>query len=104
MFSHLLERESEAFITTESPLLPWLVRHCGWTVRADGRTYSRLKGREYTSDISIFGEAIWYKLPKTADLTKLDDRTAIWLIGEWCSFGRISSTEGRKASAGMKER
>ena len=30
---------------------------------------------------SIFGEAIWYKLPKTADLTKLDDRwrTAIWL-------------------------
>ena len=31
--------------------------------------------------IAIFGEAIWYKLPKTADLTKLDDRwrTAIWL-------------------------
>ena len=73
--------------TTESPLLPWLVRHCGWilsrgAVRADGRTgYSRLKGREYTSGIAIFGEAIWYKLPKTANLTKLDDRwrTAIWL-------------------------
>ena len=30
----------------------------------------------------MFGEAIWYKLPKTADLTKLDDRwrTAIWLV------------------------
>ena len=74
-------------VTTESPLLPWLVRHCGWilsrhAVRADGRTgYSRLNGREYTAGISIFGEAIWYKLPKTADLTKLDDRwrTAIWL-------------------------
>ena len=51
-------------------------------VRADGRTgHSRLKGREYTAGISIFGEAMWYKLPKTADLTKLDDRwrTAIWL-------------------------
>ena len=51
-------------------------------MRADGRTgYSRLKGREYTSGIAFFGEANWYKLPKTADLTKLDDRwrTAIWL-------------------------
>ena len=74
-------------ITTESPLLPWLVRHCGWilsryAVRADGRTgYSRLQGREYTSGIAIFGETIWYKLPKTADLTNFDDRwrTAIWL-------------------------
>ena len=74
-------------ITTESPLLPWLVRHCGWilsryAVRADCRTGdSRLKGREYTAGIPIFGEAIWYKLNKTADLTKLDDRwpTAVWL-------------------------
>ena len=51
-------------------------------MRADGRTgYSRLKGREQTAGIAIFGEAIWYKLPKVADLTKLDDRwrTAIWL-------------------------
>ena len=74
-------------ITTETPLLPWLVRLYEWilsrhVVRADGRTgYSRLKGRKYTSGIATFGEAIWYKLPKTADLTKLDDRrrTAIWL-------------------------
>ena len=42
-------------VTTESPLLPWLVRHCEWilsryAVRADGRTgYSRLKGGEYTA-------------------------------------------------------
>ena len=51
-------------------------------MRADGRTgHSRLKGREHTGGIPIFGEAIWYKLPKTADLTKLGDRwrTAIWL-------------------------
>ena len=51
-------------ITTESPLLPSLVRHCGWifsrcAVRADSRTgYSRLQGREYTAGISIFGEAV----------------------------------------------
>ena len=52
-------------------------------MRADGRTgYSQLKGREYTSGIAIYGEVIWYKLSKTADLTKLDDRwrTAIWLV------------------------
>ena len=49
-------------------------------MRADGITgYKRLKGREYTAGISIFREAIWYKLPKTADLTKLDERTPIWL-------------------------
>ena len=83
---YLIEK-AKLEITTESPLLPWLVRHCGWilsrfAVRADGSTgYSRLQGREYTSGIAAFGEAIWYKLPKTAHLTKLDDRwrTAIWL-------------------------
>ena len=86
-FRIYLREKAKVDITTESPLLPWLVRHCGWilcryAVRADGRTgYSRLKGREYTAGIAIFGEAIWYKLPKVADLTKLDDRcrTAIWL-------------------------
>ena len=86
-FRIYLKEKAKMEITTESPLLPRLVRHCGWilsryAVRADGRTgYSRLKGREYTAGIAIFGEAIWQKLPKTADLTKLDDRwgTAIWL-------------------------
>ena len=61
--------------------------NCGWilsryAVGSDGRTgYARLKGREHTAGISIFGEANWYKLSKTADLTKLDDRwrTSIWL-------------------------
>ena len=51
-------------------------------MRADGRTgYSRLKGREYTAGISIFGEAIWHDLLMTGELAKLDDRwcTAIWL-------------------------
>ena len=86
-FRIYLREKAKLEVTTESPLLPWLVRHCGWilsrcAVRADGRTgYSRLKGREHTSGIATFGEAIWCKLPKTADLTKLDDRcrTAIWL-------------------------
>ena len=86
-FRTYLREKAKLEITTQSPLLPWLVRHCGWilsryAVRSDGRTgYSRLKGRECTAGKSIFGEAIWCKLPKTADLTKLDDRwrTAIWL-------------------------
>ena len=86
-FRIYLREKAKVEITTESPLLPWLVRHCGWilcryAVRADGRTgYSRLKGREFSAGVAIFGEAIWYKLPKAADLTKLDDRwrTAIWL-------------------------
>ena len=48
-------------------------------MRADGRTgCSRLKGRENTVGISIFGEAIWYKLPETADLTKLDALRSGW--------------------------
>ena len=83
MLSHLFAGESK----DGDLAVAWLVRHCGWilsryVVRADGRTgRSRLKGREYTIGKSIFGEEIWYKLPKTTDLTKLDDRwrTAIWL-------------------------
>ena len=73
-------------ITTESPLLPWLVRHCGWILsryaaRSNGwRGYSGRKGRDCTAGISIFGEATWCKQPNTGELTKLDDwRTAIWL-------------------------
>ena len=86
-FRIYLREKAKMEVTTESPLLPWLVRHCGWilsryAVKAEGRTgYSRLKRREYTAGISIFAEAIWYKLPMSADLRKLDDRwrTAIWL-------------------------
>ena len=44
-------------------------------VDGDGRTgYTRPKGREYTAGKSVFAEPIWYNLPKTADLTMLDDR------------------------------
>ena len=63
-FRIYLREKAKMEITTESPLLPWLVRHCGWilsryAVRADGRTgYSRLKGREYTSGIAVLGEAL----------------------------------------------
>ena len=100
-FRIYLREKAKMEITTESPLLPWLVRHCGWilsryAVRADGRTgYSRLKGREYTAGVPIFGEAIWYKLPKTDDLTKLDDRwrTVIWLGKSDRSDGHIIGLE-----------
>ena len=83
-----------------------------WAVTpwAYGRTgYSRFKGREYTASISIVGEAIWCNLPKTADLTKLDDRWAhCHLAGKngpkrwthhrirvWGRTCTISSTESR---------
>ena len=52
-------------------------------MRSDGRAgYCRPKGLDHTSRIAIFGEAMWYNVPKTADLTKLDGhwRTAI-LVG-----------------------
>ena len=86
-FCIYLREKAKMEMATESTLLPWLVRHCAWILsryaaRADGGTgCSRLKVREYTSGIATFAEAIWYKLPKTADLTKLNDRfrTAIWL-------------------------
>ena len=87
MFSYLLEREkTKVEITTESPLLTWLVRHCGWilwrhAVGADGMTgYWRLKEREFSAGIAIFGEAIWYKLPKVADLTKLENTSLEWTL------------------------
>ena len=79
-FRIYLREKAKMEITTDSPLLPWLVRHCGWilsgyAVRADSRTgYSSLKRREYTAGLSIFGEAIWCKLSKTTDLTKVHDR------------------------------
>ena len=47
VFRIYLREKAKLEITTESPVLPWLVRHCGWissryAVRADGRTrYSR---------------------------------------------------------------
>ena len=42
-FRIYLREKAKVEITTESPLLPWLVRHCGWilclyAVRAEGRT------------------------------------------------------------------
>ena len=49
-FRIYLSEMAKMVIKTVSPLLPWLVRHCGWilsryAVRADGRTgYSRVKG------------------------------------------------------------
>ena len=61
---------------TESPLLPWLVRHRGWilsryAVRADGRTgYSRLKEREYTS-LSAGGVFLTGAAPSSTKLSEI---------------------------------
>ena len=118
-FRIYLREKAKLEITIESELLPWLVRHCGWilsryAVRADGRTgYSRLKGRECTSGIAIFGEAIWYKLPKTAatiagalrfswrSRTEAMSTSSDWrMVQSW-----HDQFDGKsKASAGMRER
>ena len=88
-------------ITTESPLLPWLVRHCGWilsryAVRADGRTgYSRLKGREYTVGTAIFGELVSQN-STTAGISR-NSTTAGAL-----RFGWRSQTEAMSTSSDWK--
>ncbi|CAK0841766.1 unnamed protein product [Prorocentrum cordatum] len=76
---------------TGHPLVPWLVRHCGWCicmyrVRADGQTgYERLKGRPYNGKIALFGECLWYRTPDASRLSSLDERwtTCIWLGKSW---------------------
>ena len=84
-------------------------------MRADGRIgCSRLKRCEYTSGIAIIGETIWCKLPKTADLTKLDDRWRTWgsrteamsTSSDWrMEQSWHDQFDGKsKASAGMSER
>ena len=63
MFSHLVERESEIgdhdWVSTVAVFGQTLWMDLEYAEKADGRTWhSRLKRREYTSGIAIFGEAI----------------------------------------------
>eukprot|EP00974_Lingulodinium_polyedra_P006548 622568-Lingulodinium_polyedra.AAC.1 len=59
-----IKEHAKVTITTESPLLDWLVRHAGWllnhyAVRDDGKTgHERLKGRPYGGKIAMFGECV----------------------------------------------
>ena len=56
-FRIYLREMAKMDITTESPLLPWLIRHCGWilsrhAVRADGRTGFSTQGTRVHSRYS----------------------------------------------------
>ena len=74
-FRIYLREKAKMEVTTESPLLPWLVRHCGWIL-------SRY--------------AIW--LEKS-------DRSDEHIIGSENGDVLARSFDGKsKASAGMKER
>eukprot|EP00971_Amphidinium_carterae_P181152 3593600-Amphidinium_carterae.1 len=83
----MLKEKAKTEIGTSSPILPWMVRHSGWVishyhVRADGHTaHRRLKGRDYRGQIACFGEVVWYKIPETHRLGKLEERwkSAVWL-------------------------
>ena len=76
-------------ITTDHPLMPWLVRHSAWLVSrylvhsADRRTsYFRRWEREYNSHVCQFGEAIHFKRNQPAHMVQkleLHWNPGIWL-------------------------
>ena len=74
-FRIYLREKAKLEITTESPLLP-----NPRPLRCETRRNNGILQNQRTR-IHSWREAMLYKLPKTADLTKLDDRwrTAIWL-------------------------
>eukprot|EP00971_Amphidinium_carterae_P079080 1564619-Amphidinium_carterae.1 len=83
----MLKDKAKVEINVSSMVLPWMVRHAGWVIshyhiRADGCTaHRRLKGRDYKGQIACFGELVWYKIPETHRLGKLEERwkSAVWL-------------------------
>ena len=82
-----LEHRLGTVVPTDSPLLPWLVRHAGATISRyqkglDGLTaYRRLRGREYDRVMIEFGECVWYLLNKDKDRGKIAPRwdTGVYL-------------------------
>ena len=98
-----LEARYQDSINEEHPILPWVVRHAAATLNRylkgpDGRTpYSRLKGRNFRTEVAEFGECIWYLKPESKGKTKLKSRweTGIWLgIREESGETLIGTKEG----------
>ena len=82
-----LETNYDISITSQRPIIPWLVRHAvyllnRYATHADGNTsFYRRWNKEHRTPLCEFGEAVLYQLPHAKDLPKLDNRflPAIWL-------------------------
>ena len=82
-----LEHNYNIRITSQHPIMPWLVRHSvyllnRYAVHADGNTsFFRRWNKKHQSPLCEFGETVQYQLPTHKDLPKLEPRfmPAIWL-------------------------
>ena len=82
-----LETNYDINITSQRPIIPWLVRHAvyllnRYATHADGNTsFYRRWNKEHRTPLCEFGETVLYQLPHVKDLPKLENRflPAIWL-------------------------
>ena len=82
-----LETNYDIIITSQHPIIPWLVRHAvyllnRYATHADGNTsFYRRWNKEHRTSLCEFGETVLYQLPHVKDLPKLENRflPAIWL-------------------------
>ena len=82
-----LEANYDISITSQHPIMPWLVRHSAYLLNrfathADGNTsFYRRWSKEHRTPQCEFGETVLYQLPNVKDLPKLENRflPAIWL-------------------------
>ena len=82
-----LETNYGISITSQHPIIPWLVRHAvyllnRYATHADGNTsFYRRWNKEHRTPLCEFGETVLYQLPHVKDLPKLENRflPAIWL-------------------------
>ena len=82
-----LETNYDIIITSQHPIIPWLVRHAVYPINryathADGNTsFYRRWNNEHRTPLCEFGETVLYHLPHVKDLPKLENRflPAIWL-------------------------
>ena len=82
-----LEANSDISITSQHPIIPWLVRHAvyllnRYATHADGNTsFYKRWNKEHRTPLCEFGETVLYQLPNVKDLPKLENRflPAIWL-------------------------
>ena len=82
-----LEANYDISITSQHPIMPWLVRHAvyllnRYATHADGNTsFYRRWNKEHRTPLCEFGETVLYQLPNVKDLPKLENRflPAIWL-------------------------
>jgi hypothetical protein len=87
--------------------LPWLVRHCAWTVTRyrtlqDGHTaFLRLTGAEYLGEIAPFGKVVMAKMPVGTKLNpaKLAPR---WVRAVWLGRSSLSDEHMVSCETGVR--